>query len=320
MKKLAVAIPTYMRPKLLIHCLKALVKQCTLHDVDIHVFDDSCSNINQWVYKLLTPDYPCIHIHINKVNLGIDRNIDQCISTPAADYVWMIGEDDLVCDGSIATILDELAAYQPLYLFVNYQYISNDYSTKLHIAVPISNDGWLQAGDFFGKFGWATGFLGANVVNKSYWDVNCMGYMGTYFNHVGKIFSQLETCDQVRMVARPLVYNRAESLDSFTWLKDCFEVNAGFGKMLGILCSQNTLWYSYCKSALNEFEKRIDVRNLKSTLVLRAHGIYNIEKYRFYMSSLPFSMMYLIVAVAPISMLSFLYHWYKIFRKRSFIF
>lgn len=316
MQKLAVSIPAYKRPALLFRNLQQLAPQCLSNSIDIHIFDDSCSDVNQKVYDQISVQWPCLKVHRNTKNLGIDRNIDQCISIPQADYIWMIGEDDLAADGAIREILECIVS-NPEYIFVNYQYISNDYANLLHIALPDASNGTLLAGEFFRDNGWAVGFLGANVVNKQRWDADTQKFMGTYFSHVGKIFSALHPDSQISVIARPVVFNRAESLDSFTWIDDCFEVNAGFGRMTEILSADHPEWTTAAKECLDKFMSIMNIRNLKSILVLRALGVYNWQKYQMYMRGLPGSLIYAVVALAPVSIMKNLYQMYRLLRHKT---
>jgi glycosyltransferase involved in cell wall biosynthesis len=304
---LAVAIPSYKRPDLLARCLAALGAQCARNAVPIYVFDDSCSEVNRQVYDEFSARFPVLRVHFNPVNLGIDRNIDQCITAPDARYVWVIGEDDLAVEGAIDALMARLKDASPEYVFVNYQYVSNDYRTLLQVAAPEATDGPRSAGEFFAELGWATGFLGANVVNKAHWDSSSTAYMGTYFNHVGKIFSELSPEGVVEVISRPMVYNRAESLESFTWIKDTFEVNAGFGVMCRALAHSCPEWSEQAKRGLARFEEKMDLRKLKALMVLRALGVYDLEKYRAYVSGRPWWPIYAFVAVVPRPVMKALY-------------
>lgn len=307
---LAVSIPTYNRPELLRRCLLELAPQCDENGVLLHVFDDSCSPINQHVYSEISAKWACLRVILNDQNLGIDRNIDRCVSKPDADYVWVIGEDDLVVTGAVSAVLWRLKA-RPAYLFVNYRYISNDYSTLLHVAVPNAMDGSRRAGEFFAGSGWATGFLGANVIDRRRWQVEDQTFLDTYFNHVGKIFSQLRPDDPILVIAEPLVRNRAESLGSFTWINDAFEVNAGFRQMLELLILQDSQWAEAVTGAAKGFEDNIRFYNLKTMFVLRALGIYNMKKYREHLRGRPGHWAYACVALTPVMPLKALYRSFK---------
>ena len=315
MKALAVSIPTFKRPELLERCLEALAKQCITRGVEIYVFDDSCSDINRKVYEKLVPIYPNIQVNINARNFGIDKNIDQCITVPQSSYVWVIGEDDLVENGAIDLILERIESIHPEYMFVNYQYISNDYKRRLDVAIPEMIDQTYAAGVFFEKNGWATGFLGANIVNKKNWDSKCVDYLGTYFNHVGKIFSALDPSDEITAITKPIIFNRAESLNSFSWLHECFEVMEGFGFMTDSLGRSKPIWENYAKRCLVNYNNKINFMSYKSLLVLRAHGVYNIQKYQKHIAGLNKSKLYLLISILPINLLYKTYNIFKTFKK-----
>lgn len=316
MKNLAVAIPTFKRPELLSRSLNSLVDQCKEIDVEIYIYDDSCDDTNRNVYKKYKAIYPKIHTFYNEKNLGIDKNIDQCVTLSSANYIWVIGEDDLAADGAVKLIENLIKKRAPKYIFANYRYISNDYSNLLDIAVPDLINGNTDAGSFFRKNGWASGFLGANVINKQYWDSECQQFMGSYFNHVGKIISKLKPTDIIATIAEPLVYNRAESLNSFSWLDSCFEVSAGFEKMIDQLITHSPEWAESASEALVRFNQKIDFRNAKSLMVLRALGVYDLEKYDTYIRGRAWAPIYAVIAVLPMPMMKKFYEFYQVFRRR----
>jgi hypothetical protein len=242
-------------------------------------------------------------------NIGIDKNINKCVSLAETEYVWILGEDDIANNFAIDKILCVINTFKPDYIFTNYQYISNDYKTKLKIAVDINEDHKYKTSVFFQNYGWSVGFLGANIIRKTNWDNNENRFLGTYFNHVGKIFSKLKIDGNVYAISSPLVYNRAESLESFSWINECFEVTSGFSEMAHILERHFPEWGIYCAALINEFNKRINLNSYKTLLVLRSKGVYNIEKYHKFISQKT-KLKYLI-SIFPKALLSPLYSFYK---------
>lgn len=315
MNKLSIAIPVYKRPNLLDKCLEALVSQCKSFSVPIYVYDDSCSNINEWVYSKYKKVYDKIYITHNELNIGIDYNINQCVNKSFSQYVWLVGEDDIVVDQSIVKILNVISTFSPKYIFTNYQYISNDYQYKLNVAVDIENIDKINANLFFQKYGWAVGFLGSNIINTDFWDTDDSKYLGTYFNHVGKIFSQLNLNDNIYVIDYPLIYNRAENLESFSWFQDCFEVTYGFKNMLDILSINQPEWKSAAIIAYQNFSKRINLNSSKTLLLLRAHKIYDLNKYRKYSFFYKKSLIKYLISVFPSQPLYLLLKLIKFFKK-----
>jgi abequosyltransferase len=308
---LAVSVPTYRRPGLLHRCLSALASQCAEEEVPLFVFDDSCSDINRPVYQAVSSVLPGLVVVHNPTNLGIDLNIDQALSYPTAQYVWVIGEDDLVREGAVRRIVEALKALRPPYLFVNYQYISEDYARPLHRAVEGELHEHLSARAMFETHGWATGFLGANVVNRARWEVDGRQYLGTYFSHVGKIFSQLAPDETVALISDPVIYNRAEGLTSFSWVDKAFEVFAGYGQMLDRLQTERPVWRPHVRACLAGFKAKISISNAKSLLVLRALGVYDLDKYRQYMRDEGRPLVFALIAVIPQAPLRVLYRAFR---------
>ena len=312
MNKLSVAIPVYKRPELLNKCLEALVNQCKLFSIPIYIYDDSCSMINNWVYSKYNEIYNNIFIINNQFNIGIDNNINQCVNKALTQYVWLVGEDDIIVENSISNLINVITEFSPKYIFTNYQYISNDYKNKLHIAVDLKNIEKINANEFFQKYGWAVGFLGSNIINTDFWDKEDTKYLGTYFNHVGKIFSKLNINDNVYIIENPSIYNRAENLESFSWFKDCFEVTYGFKKLLEILSINHPEWKNSSLIAYQNFSKRINLNSNKTLLLLRAHNIYDLKKYSIFYNK---SLLKYLISIFPSKPLLFLLKLYKYFKK-----
>jgi hypothetical protein len=105
-------------------------------------------------------------------------------------------------------------------------------------------------------------------------------------------------------------------LDSFTWIDDCFEVNAGFGRMIEILSADHPEWTSEAKECLDKFMSIMNIRDLKSILVLRALGVYNWQKYKMYMRALPNAAIYAAVALAPVWLMRNLYKPYRLLKQK----
>ena len=318
-KLLTVSVPSYKRPQHLKKCLLALAPQCMEASVLLNVYDDSCDDTNLDVYLELSKEFPCLTVKYNPKNLGIDNNIDQCISDPDTDYVWVIGEDDLVIDGAIDRIVTSLKSLRPICLVVNYQYTNDDYKTRNCIAITNLSDGYHPAGQFFSEYGWSTGFLGSIIVNRKYWDTDCKRFRGTYFNHVGKIFSEITPQDNILFISDPLVLNRAESLSSFTWVDDTFEVYDGFGRMTQLLSQGKPEWANQSRAAHGGFKRKFNFPNIKSVLYLRAVGIYNTKKYELYLNATRLAPVYAFIAIVPKNVLKFLYTLYKSYKKFSLL-
>ena len=45
----------------------------------------------------------------NEINIGPDANFEQCFKEASGKYIWIVGDDDVVLHGAVATVLDLLS-------------------------------------------------------------------------------------------------------------------------------------------------------------------------------------------------------------------
>ena len=275
---LGVSIPTYKRPDQLRRCLASVIEAARPYGVPIYVLDDSGDDTNQQTMAEMQRSYDGIRHVRNASNLGIDRNILCSVDTCDTRYVWLLGEDDRLVPESVGEMLEVLAG-NPDFVFANYSTVNEDVSVVLkEQALPLDADQSLSASDFLSRYGWAAGFIGGCVVNKTLW--NAVGkepYIGTYFAHVGVIFHSIAG-RFIHLVAKPLVLNRCGTADTFTWQPVAFEVLGGWARLMKLL------WPLYgeavCEQSLATFEGAHGLNSLKFLLYARAGGAYGEEQYQ----------------------------------------
>ena len=91
---LSICIPTYNRPESLINCLNSLAKQ---KEKNFEVcISDNCSKKN--IKKIISPYKKKLNIRFkkNKKNLGFALNLLNVSSMARGEYIWFIGDDDLL--------------------------------------------------------------------------------------------------------------------------------------------------------------------------------------------------------------------------------
>lgn len=104
-KILTICIPTFNRPKELNNQLRVLLPQLN-NEVKL-VVRDNHSNYN---IKKLFPglDYEKFEYIINHKNIGADANIARCLETCDTKWLWILGDDDLIKNNTVLTILNLL--------------------------------------------------------------------------------------------------------------------------------------------------------------------------------------------------------------------
>jgi len=101
---LTIYIPTYKRDSL-DYCLDSIISQ-TNSNIEIIVSDNDQDGYARQVvyeYKDYITDYS-----IRKQNIGCDGNCLHGITAGTGDYVWVLGDDDILIPGAIDTIMPML--------------------------------------------------------------------------------------------------------------------------------------------------------------------------------------------------------------------
>ncbi len=114
---LGIGIPTYNRAPLLSRLLGSLKDEAHLLE-QILVSDNASTDDTSAVLKEFN-DLP-IQWVAQSQNNGMDANIAFCYDNTPGRYIWVLGDDDEVCPGSISKVLEMLSKYQPKALYLNH--------------------------------------------------------------------------------------------------------------------------------------------------------------------------------------------------------
>ena len=113
---LTIYIPTYRRDSL-DYCLDSIVSQ-TNSNIEIIVSDNDQDGYARQVvyeYKDYISDYS-----IRRQNIGCDGNCLYGITAGSGDYVWVLGDDDILIPGAIDTIMPMLNGVDRVMQFAPY--------------------------------------------------------------------------------------------------------------------------------------------------------------------------------------------------------
>ncbi len=103
---LTIAVPTYNRIECLKDLLPELIQQCKLYP-EIEIFiSDNCSTDGTAEYVTgLTAANSQVRFGVNSVNVGADANFIVCVENARGKYVWLFGDDEVLCKGAIDRIM-----------------------------------------------------------------------------------------------------------------------------------------------------------------------------------------------------------------------
>lgn len=118
--KIAICIPTYNRAASLENCLNSIATASKNHleRFEVCISDNgSIDGTNDVVGR--AKEYFDISYHKNETNLGIPRNFLKVVSMAKAEFIWLIGDDDLLLPDTfdrLLPLLDENEAIDFFYL------------------------------------------------------------------------------------------------------------------------------------------------------------------------------------------------------------
>lgn len=225
--RLGFAIPTYRRSALLDLALGSMVPQARSIAAPIFISDNSCDETNVAVVNRWKDVYPLITHHINSENIGIDRNVHQAITQCPAEYVHVIGDDDILLPHFASTVLASLVDSSPGHVICSYIYLTNDYRPITGKPVIPSDAKAHTMHSFVIEYGWTLGFIGAHVFNRMRFQSGSLVGFGTYFHHLLRLLEYLDPNEPIGFVGEALVGNRADDESTATWSADRLAVVFG---------------------------------------------------------------------------------------------
>ena len=130
--RLSVCIPTYNRAKHLANCLHS-ISRCFLYSdlkFEVCVSDNNSGDETAEVVQkaqLLMP----IKYHKNKNNIGYARNYQKVVSMAGGEFIWLIGDDDLLMPYAIKRIYELVENHPNVdFFFLNSFHLTTEYIDK----------------------------------------------------------------------------------------------------------------------------------------------------------------------------------------------
>ena len=127
--KLSICIPTYNRARHLESCLHSVLT-CLNHgssDFEVCISDNGSTDDTEEVVarigNLLTVKY-----QKNATNLGIPRNFLNVVDMAEGDFVWLVGDDDLLVPDAITRLVALISEHPAVdFFYVNAYHLSSEY-------------------------------------------------------------------------------------------------------------------------------------------------------------------------------------------------
>lgn len=103
--RLSICIPTYNRAQHLANCLQSIsVSRAASHcEIEVCVSDNCSTDDTESVVLAMQPRMP-IKYQRNPSNLGIPRNFLSVVAMASGDFVWLLGDDDLLVPQAVEQV------------------------------------------------------------------------------------------------------------------------------------------------------------------------------------------------------------------------
>jgi glycosyltransferase involved in cell wall biosynthesis len=214
---LTIAIPTYNRVGYLKELLPRLFEQCKPYpDIEILVSNNGSTD-ETFLYLVffdLEGNNPQLKYRFNETNVGGDENHVLCVESSRGEYVWVFGDDELVCDGGIDVVYKILKDHNPPLLVVG-----DAYSKKTPFYGPYSE--YVQSSSIRDLLDQT--LITCNIFKKELF--NCKEareFEHTNYGHKYTIMNSLRKGGIIERIETPIIIirdTRAASKDNLHWIR-----------------------------------------------------------------------------------------------------
>lgn len=189
--ELTIGIPTYNGDKYLAESIDSVM--CQLPDIlgrriEIIISDNASNDNTSAIVKRYITAYPGIVSYIvNSKNIGYDRNVDNLFKAAQGEYVWLLGDDDMLVSGALRRFFSVIQQYKEIAIFVLPISTLDINTGDEHWNPQFQTDILCCDGDdFLQRSLWAASALSSLCVRRNDWNAeNLDKYVGSQWMHIG---------------------------------------------------------------------------------------------------------------------------------------
>lgn len=223
MPTLSICIPTFNRLHYLREMLETLLPQAEFNGVEVCVSDNHSNDGTVEFLIGISHVYPCLRYTINPQNIGLDKNMLAVISMGIGQYIYPIGDDDLLPEGSLSKILFEINKGGDV-LILNGWHTNATLAKKwLHLSPSIAGHSYLRPDEAFISL-WDKMPFGSFLASRECFSEDYSHrFIGTSHAYTGAIWDALAEiekkrgCCNVKCMTSPTVLLRGGEK---SWRKD----------------------------------------------------------------------------------------------------
>ncbi len=166
---LTIAVPTCNRASYLDTCLSQVCPQVKGREKEVQVLvSDNCSSddTGEVVRRYIALGHSIAYVR-NPGNIGPDRNFAACYKQAEGKYLLILGDDDVLLDGAIDTLLPILKSGDYGVVFLNSYGFTGDFIMERPQRLPAGYTVFDDTLSFAKKVAHFFTFTSANVVNRA---------------------------------------------------------------------------------------------------------------------------------------------------------
>lgn len=206
---LTIGIPTYNRATYLDRCLNSIISQfdnVEQQDIELIIANNASTDNTKDIVSTYSKKAK-ITYYENKVNLGPDSTCSICFDKANGKYVWVLGDDEFLIEGSLKLIVDLLKNknYGDVYLHcIPFHKEEELDETPVHEATIVSYKDPLA---YIKQLHFYVTFISGNIINKSLLqkDFDYKKYMGTNIVQVAWTVKAIYAAEENIFVETPLI-------------------------------------------------------------------------------------------------------------------
>lgn len=226
--RLSICIPTYNRAAFLGQALDSIIAQAT-DEVEIVISDNASTDDTEALVRDYQARFPRLRYHRNPENLGADRNFLKVVEIAQGEYGWLLGSDDALAEGAVATVLSRLGRADVYLSDVQKRSFAMDRVIEPHHRMydvaPDTTWDCSQPNQLFQYFATVAGkpdlfslfgYISSLIVRRSAWMAQPVidELIGSCWIHAARIFQMMKAGARLEYLGLPLVLNRCGN-DSF---------------------------------------------------------------------------------------------------------
>ena len=123
-------MPTYNRADFIGATLESIISQAS-DEVEIVILDGGSSDNTEEVITAYQKKFSRIRYYRQDFKGGLDRDLSTAIEKAKGEYCWLMPDDDLLKQGAIKTVLDEINKKSYSLIIINSEVRNKDLSEIL---------------------------------------------------------------------------------------------------------------------------------------------------------------------------------------------